>query len=66
VKDIGPLGFYYYDDLLDRMRANRKKGVLPTLGFDSDTWCCLYDRQCYLVLLVRLSALVAKRRYKMP
>jgi hypothetical protein len=36
-KDIGPLGFHYYNDLLDGTRASRKKGVLPMLGFDSDT-----------------------------
>jgi hypothetical protein len=36
-KDIGPLGFHYYNDLLNRTRASRKKGVLPTLGFDSNT-----------------------------
>jgi hypothetical protein len=36
-KDTRPSRFHYDDDLLDRTRASRKKGVLPTLGFDSDT-----------------------------
>jgi hypothetical protein len=66
MKDIRPSGFHYYNDLLDGTRARRKKGILPMLGFNSDTWCCLYDRQCHLALIVRLSALVAKRRHRTP